>query len=79
MMYWKSRQEVGTLPTDKFGRRFAEWVHKRFFTKSGKLLGIGCGNGVYMHGFERLGLEGVGCDKEILVKGVKRVNLERDD
>jgi ubiquinone/menaquinone biosynthesis C-methylase UbiE len=61
-----------------FARKFAEWTHKRFFTKPGKVLDVGCGRGFYMDGFNAIGYKAYGIDKESCRKDVINVNLEKE-
>lgn len=43
-----------------------------------RLLDVGCGNEIFVNGFEKLGFEAEGIDFEPHSKKVKKVNLEKD-
>lgn len=67
-----------------FGEQFAKWVNLRFFKGLGRLLDIGCGKGVFLLGFKKLGYQvyGLDIDKRALelakTKNLKvsKINLE---
>ena len=51
-------------PEQLFACQFTKWVHKRFFLKPGKLLDIGCGKGLFLAGFKKIGYNVYGVDVE---------------
>jgi len=60
-----------------YAEKYAEYIYKSFFKKTGKLLDIGCGRGYYIDAFNKLGFETGGCDVEVVREDVIQVNLEK--
>jgi len=69
-----------------YGYRLAQWIHNRFFKKTGKILDIGCSRGRFALGFQKLGYKGYGLDydaaaiTDAIEKGLKAkvVDMEKN-
>jgi SAM-dependent methyltransferase len=59
---------------EKFGIKFARYIHDIFYEKPGKILDIGCGRCWYLEGFKQLGYDCYGTDYDMLAvkDGVKK-------
>ncbi|MEI7718546.1 MAG: class I SAM-dependent methyltransferase [archaeon] len=84
--YMETHYNTG-VDKSRYARLYTRYIHKKYFKKSGKILDMGCNNGIYLDGFKQLGYDCYGTDvgkdqiQKCFAKGhkIKFFDAEKDD